>query len=811
MNLLLRKEIRLLLPAWIAVLAAATLPAWPWEFFRGCTPIVFGAAALALSISSFGAETSAGTFGLMLVQPKDRRLFWRMKAGLLATAMLLAWLALVYFLSFRPEREWGNAVRWSGLLTLLALSGGLWTILLFRDVVTALLCSCVAPAILATVTIAVISHWLDRTAPAFSMILFCVLTVYGIAGIIWSQFLLTRAQDVPWTGGYFSFNTAGNSAARWLGFNHPQNRWLALVKKELQLQEVTLFLIPLFLFLYVAAVAASHYVARLEALRGFLLSGVPMLWLIVISFVIGAVSVAEERRLNTLEAQLCFPVSQRASFAVKFLVAMTLGVVLGGVIPWLLMRVTGPHDLEFAPAFWASLMVAGIAFYASTMSRGLLQAIPMGICGSVLAAVAGGLIFLGFRREIYISRGCFFEVVILPTMIITFLWLAFRNYKTLHTGWRMWLGNAMRAALVYTGILALAFLVYCRAWEIFIPLERPHGPARMAKTGATLAFANGALYIILPDGRLWIGRPFGGWKETGSFVPDGTWTKLAPANGAAAALRSDGTIWSLVPGGLHGQIGTDSDWSDLAGGGNGLFLAVKRDGTLWGWGNDHFHILKEALAGKPDQHSAGQVSVKRPIRVGPEADWDKVFILDSDVIGITREGEIHELVPAFAGRNRPWPKDGAAWKSFASSRYGDIGLRTDGTLWLINHGTSPSQSWKIFGDQVQLGPDFTLQRIGTKSDWVYLGGNFSQLAAVNAQGQLYAGWFSEIRKPSKYHDWLATTQEAGSTFALAADGTVSCWRQFGTELVNDFLGQGPLDLGPSRRPVFAINILDQSH
>ena len=94
MNPLVRKEIRLLLPAWVAALVAATMPLWPWQNVRDAWfPwfFVFNAAILALALSPFGQEMSYGTFSLLLVQPEERKRFWRIKTGLLAIAMLSAW------------------------------------------------------------------------------------------------------------------------------------------------------------------------------------------------------------------------------------------------------------------------------------------------------------------------------------------------------------------------------------------------------------------------------------------------------------------------------------------------------------------------------------------------------------------------------------------------------------------------------------------------------------------------------------------------------------------------------------------------
>jgi hypothetical protein len=114
MSAALRKEIRLLLPAWIVALVAATLPVWLmgsevqqlnyypqgnatiWHGFsllhgqiqmmHNVALVVFSAGALLLALASFGLEMSFGTFPSLLAQPRPRLQIWSMKVGVLAAA-----------------------------------------------------------------------------------------------------------------------------------------------------------------------------------------------------------------------------------------------------------------------------------------------------------------------------------------------------------------------------------------------------------------------------------------------------------------------------------------------------------------------------------------------------------------------------------------------------------------------------------------------------------------------------------------------------------------------------------------------------
>ena len=67
----------------------------------------------------------------------------------------------------------------------------------------------------------------------------------------------------------------------------------------------------------------------------------------------------------------------------------------------------------------------------------------------------------------------------------------------------------------------------------------------------------------------------------------------------------------------------------------------------------------------------------------------------------------------------------------------------------------------------------------------------------------------QSKRPSKYADWLAATEGYGGAWALAKDGTLSCWNEFNWQAYST--GLGKIILGPTRRPVFSVNILEQQN
>ena len=854
MNALLRKELRLLRPAWVAALAAATLPLWLGEYYVGLALPCYWLAILFLGLSSFGQEMSCGTFGLLLSQPEKRERFWRIKAGLLALASLSAWGVFIgcCWMAGRqslwrlvdPSSLAQNAAI-SGLLTLLAFAGGLWSTLLLRELATAFFGTVLVPLGIFGALIL----FLDVSEGRDEMIVYLVLQIYAVAGYFVARHLFLRAQDVAWTGGQISLTTRRGRPLRWLGFGFQEKRapWLALIFKELQLQEVTMIIVPLLLLLHLAALAVRHF-APIWATRLGYLDGAAYLWLMA-PFVVGCVAVAEERRYNTLESLLCLPARKRSQFLVKFLVVMTLGIALGAVVPWVLENVGG-DSRQWIGLDWlielvsTAAAIAAIAFFASTMARGMLQAFTVALLFSMLGWAALAFLPGRYGSAVVLYGGLLFPAFAWPAMLIAYFWLAFRNYKCLQTGWPLWAGNLIRLLAVFVAALVVAGAIYARAWEIVMPLEPRHGSARLSGTGQARiaeAWFDGEFYVLLPDGRLWAGqtdrtRPDRPPKHlSGHFVGGSNWVDVAGSRSeGAAALKSDGTLWRFSRRAGSGQIGSDSDWKKVVAG-QSVFLALKQNGTIWGWGWDESGNLPVFSIANGGTNLNNRIP--NPVQLWPDADWVDVFAAGL-IRAVKRDGSIwtwgydrppvngpitnravfnavyHRLVRAGL--------EGTNWSSLAGDGWLTVGVRTDGTLWAGRLGEALGNPWvatSLFSSPIPIGKVLELGRIGAKSDWIGVSQGVFEYLALEADGTLWAlnrNTF-EPKQPSRYHDWLAASANHFEIWALAKDGTISCWGDVFALAPAAFRREPNYDdeshfflLRPSRRPLVSINILDAS-
>ncbi|HEY4952480.1 MAG TPA: hypothetical protein VII71_03735, partial [Verrucomicrobiae bacterium] len=390
MNALVKKEIRLLLPAWVAAMLLAIAPIWivhgieeaydPNIFLIPGLCLMLG--TLCLGIASFGQEFSFRTFTLLLSQPISRKQIWRIKTFLLGMAFISV--LAVAFISTKIYSEavpayaldFSNNLSHFGIISLWVFAffgGGLWTTLLLRQMTAAFWLTLLVPAavLISSAEVADYYHFLS------GKILAGLFLFYSIAGFFWARRMFLCAQDTQWTGGEISFSWRKKSSEQTAAaFSRRPRHWLSmLVRKEFQLHQTTIVVASVVLALHLASVfirkVHPHFTNTIykDVLEMFW-----VLWLLM-PLVIGSTAVAEERRLGVIESQLCLPVSRRVQLFVKFFVGLILSLVLGGMMPFI---IESPRDFNH----WVFVFAAAIffiSFYASTLARTTLQAIGITI------------------------------------------------------------------------------------------------------------------------------------------------------------------------------------------------------------------------------------------------------------------------------------------------------------------------------------------------------------------------------------------------------------------------------------------------
>jgi ABC-type transport system involved in multi-copper enzyme maturation permease subunit len=897
MSPLVRKEIRLLLPFWAIAMVLAVGPVWltpraphlggleAWFFWT------FGFGLILLGMAPFGQEFSLGTFSSFLAQPFKRRQIWNLKIGLVLTAALLVLGSFILAIHLRLDSDIREALQslaenrhgfynpflteqatraWAAgefsnycvigfLVFLVTITGGLWATLLFRQTGAALWFVILIPGVLCVL----IEAFFGSSVGAANFTSALVLGVYSVAGFIWAKRMFANAQDSQWLGENVALLSLSSAKTQ---TDSAQSRrtgaFRALLRKEFQSHQISLLIGFGILVLHIVTLAYRKFAtfAPNSELR-FAVEAVPFLWLLV-PWLLGSVTIAEERKLGTMESQLCLPVTRRSQFAVKFIIALLLGIALGGIMPWLVEYIGTlfhiPSELlgerhfvtpevpaydfinlkEYLPFMLicgGAALITIASFFTSSLTRNTLHALGGAICvGMALFFLFQWVLSQSNGYDYSLWRGPLVLFIGVPVAIITVVRLSFSNYKTLHAGRNVWLRNLLilSVSLFFAGIAAA--VIYQRPWEMAMSLEPPHGPPRLSGSiRPAIRLLGGRIIALLPDGRLWMGvgesrkelrsgesiwnpqKQSFEWRTdvatfptNGIFIGGSNWVSLAASDHSryVAALQSDGSLWEIVAWQQRTNSLPRVSWSNLLPdpqriGSDNDWKAVAVDSV-------DFVALKTNGTlwrwGNDKEQFAS-----RPVPAGTNSDWAEMFPLEQRPMLMKRDGSIWMWVnEARTGALvlRKLYDNETDWLEVSGSQYRQLVLRRDGTLWAA--GDFPRRFFGTRYTDLSFADRQQLTRIGARSDWAEIFSGENPFLAIRKDGSLVKSdselFSSILGQPSRCSDWLAGDDSWSQSLALAADRTICVWQDiYSTEATGDILA-------PSRRPFWSLNILSES-
>jgi len=812
MNPLIKKEIRLLFPAWVAAMVLAVVPfvsamgAWGFDlaqrdvvsasFVGTFVWIFFALGVLLLGISSFGQELNSGCFGALLSQPTERRRIWSVKVITLA--------ALVTF------------------------SGGLWTTLLFRQTAGAFWFTLLSPLAIIMGLSIVLPDW-DNEDQETSLCIVAALILYSIAGFFLAWRLFMRAQDLAWAGGEISLPWRGKfSGLRIISAARGPRHWLsALVWKEIQLHQASLIIAAVLLVLHLACIVTHRIHRHFGPDPDFILETFWTLWLLM-PLLIGATAIAEERRIGILDTQLCAPVSRRAQFVIKFSVALVLSLTLGAVTPLVVQGIHTPNDMMFLVEFALGIFL--IAFYASSLARTTLQA--MGLTVVVAAVIFFYEIlpwfsYFGNQLNGIYGLELLKHYLSLPILLFVLIGMASWNFKWLHQNRKLGQRNVIAILAACASITILANAIYFRPWELLQPLET-RGLVRITSPAQVKIVGNfQAIYALLPDGRLWSKTAADNHKnalivlmpnhERQGFIGGSNWVDVAAGQIQTMGIQSDGSLWSIQNRRMT-QVGSDKDWYQVASDSRG-FLLLKRDGTLWAWlspgysglagANKNLNRVSSTSRSPVSTNSAakrpGRPRHQSPVRISDDANWTSLY--STRLVAYARKNDgVYWVWRSMRGTNQASgfvqeTNVDNPWKALAFG-WGDdyVEVTTNGELWYCDHAVMPHSR------KIQLGLNMKWQA-ATFGPF----GMTQSITAIASDGTLWLfpigfdprwGRFNpDLPQQLGHHsDWVASVNGLPifGGIALASDGSIWDWSPR-----NSYAW-----LAPSRRPSCLGNIFE---
>ncbi|HMK93534.1 MAG TPA: chromosome condensation regulator RCC1, partial [Thermoleophilia bacterium] len=222
------------------------------------------------------------------------------------------------------------------------------------------------------------------------------------------------------------------------------------------------------------------------------------------------------------------------------------------------------------------------------------------------------------------------------------------------------------------------------------------------------------------------------------------WRSISAGFWFSVAVRRDGSLWSWgstaggelgngSDGTLRRRVGTDADWR-TATTGSGYVLALKTGGSLWGWGANQ---LGQLGIGAADQLS-------HPVtRVGGDSDWTAIAAGGSFNLALKTDGSLWAWGDNHAGQlglgdtvSRYVPTQvgtGTDWKAVATGNTSGYALKQDGSLWAWGGNASGQLG---LGDRTQrLVPT----RVGSATSWTRVAGGGPDAFAIRGDHSLW-GW-----------------------------------------------------------------------
>ena len=780
MNALVKKEIRLLLPSWIVAVLLAMIQGItrPYDFYVASL-LFFGLTIMALT--TIGRESSLNTFSSQLAQPVERMRIWQTKLSVLAVAFLtvfIVWLAAFGIAFINSNVNASDLENSSNLFFTVCLiaaatfTGGLWTTLLLRQIAGAFWLTLLVPAVLSGFSAAFFAQ--SESDSTVIGVLCVVIAIYSVGGFLFARWLFFRAQDVGWSGGIIALPEWKIFAAHSEKAGSTRNRKpiFALLKKEFQLQQASFMGAAGLLVMHLGIIILRHHHKFAKDSAGEILTSIFwMLWL-VLPVIVGAMAVAEERRLGVMEGQLCLPVSRRVQFVIKGFLTLVLGTLLGGVLPVSLETLgskygtpTGIFEAENAfgaddvLAFQLGLValaawLALVSFFASSLARNFLQAVGFAIATFVGTVLLGSALIDGrmFFLDSIPAHSVLPVVIAIPTVIVTLLWLAYLNFKNFRDGWPLWRRNLLGLVGTCVFIVVTSALLYNRVWEVFEPAEPSHGPAKFSPANPPVLRTDtyNNMLVRLPDGRVW-----------SDYLKNGSYDSVARRIKWLLQLLLNPL--PKIAGAQRFVVG--SDWRSAS---------VR-----------HVDLLLDYKEGKsqPNNHVVGYL----------------------DTVGVKTDGT---LWISDASKNGGWTGDKmnrfgseTNWQQLARVRYEVLLLKNDGTLWRWGWGTNRFD-WNTWQTNWPSLRNYEFRQIGADSDWREICNCRWINFARKSDGSVWKAGFNDKNGQDEFQRETNLDQASLGTLSLSGggeeayvrpDGTLwISWnlQQNGTNVYSDFVRVG---------------------
>lgn len=298
------------------------------------------------------------------------------------------------------------------------------------------------------------------------------------------------------------------------------------------------------------------------------------------------------------------------------------------------------------------------------------------------------------------------------------------------------------------------------------------------------------------------------------------WAQIAPSDGSfTLALKTDGTMWGWGSGSDYRlgnfdsfnrsspvQIGALTNWTVVdAGDRSGLALNENNDLYAWGGG----------LFGATGLNTTSNTGI--PTRVGLLSDWAQISTAGFVSSAIKTDSTLWAWGRNDKGQlglndtvNRSSPVQVGALSNWAqvsvATRYGISAVKTDGTLWSWGENGSGSLGLNIYHTIRRSSP----VQVGALTNWSVVSCGLFRRGAIKTDGTLWAWGYNgqgrlgdgtTINRSSPVQigastDWVQFSGISSGSIALKTDGTIWTWGDNARSGHNDTIRRSsPVQLG----------------
>ena len=249
-------------------------------------------------------------------------------------------------------------------------------------------------------------------------------------------------------------------------------------------------------------------------------------------------------------------------------------------------------------------------------------------------------------------------------------------------------------------------------------------------------------------------------------------------------LASDGSLWAWGENDLGwpalglgniknttflNRIGNENGWVSIAVG-ESHNLALKNDGTIWGWGGDLYDELGNHPSYLRDRKIRGSDSSSAPIESALGKDWKRIAAGAEDSFGIKNDGTLwawglNDFGQLGIGNSKdnPMPSQigSATWIKVCAGFINTVGVQSDGSLWVWGGGPSVGNTAPRSAENCSAPT-----RVSSDTNWVDVAVGENVVFVIKSDGTLWT-W--------GYDAWIFTGAR-GDNATLTEIGADNDWQ-----------------------------------